>query len=102
VDRHGSITFFAIFTLGTEATSMFGQPLSERCDFHQCSPISPPQIRLGATRFPARGVRAARPGPDAILELAIAFGQLHRHQVKSVRRPDWLGRDESNVPGRQL
>ena len=35
--------------------SDIGQPLSERCDFHQCSPISPPQIRPGATRFYQQG-----------------------------------------------
>jgi hypothetical protein len=32
------MTFSAFFTLRIEATSMFGQPLSKRCDFHQCSP----------------------------------------------------------------
>jgi hypothetical protein len=44
-------------------------------------------IRPGATLQREALVRLVR-APDAILELAIAFGQLHRHHVRSVRRPD--------------
>ena len=39
VDRHSPMTFSALFGLRIEATSLFGQPLSERCVFHRSSPV---------------------------------------------------------------
>jgi hypothetical protein len=33
------MTFSALFALRIEATSLFGQPLSECCVFHESSPL---------------------------------------------------------------
>jgi hypothetical protein len=38
--------------------------------------------------FPREALVRLVRAPDAVFELAIALGQLHRHNVRSMRRPD--------------
>jgi hypothetical protein len=74
VNRHSPVTFFGLFTLRTEATPTFSQPLSERRAFHRSSKIGRRQSGPAQFAF-TRGalVRLVR-APDVILKLTVSLG----------------------------
>jgi hypothetical protein len=76
------VTFFGLFTLRTEATSMFSKPLAERRAFHRSSQVGRRQSGPAQLTFTRDALVRLVGVLDPVLELAVFFGKPLCHDVE--------------------